>query len=97
MFIKCTLAKEKQQIKIDLNGMLESLYRFGASGRNQFLQGSHGQRLLDNEYALSQIWRNVLIRNILQEAVTVAESFGGQADPLSGSSAGQAHHIFLQG
>ena len=34
-----------------------------------------------------------LISNALEEALSVAESLGGQADPLAGASAGQSDHV----
>lgn len=36
-----------------------------------------------------------LIGDVFQKAVPVSKSFGGQADPLAGCCARQAHIVFL--
>lgn len=57
-------------------------YGLGSRRCHQLLQGSHGQGLLDDEDALRQVRRHILVGNVLEEAVPVTKSLGGQADTL---------------
>ena len=42
------------------------------------------------------LWSCHLIGDVLQKAVPVSESFGSQADPLTGGRARKAHVVFLR-
>lgn len=70
-------------------------YRFRAGRGDQLLQRSHRKRLLDDERALRQIRRHILVGDVLQKAVPIAEALGRQADTFAGRCARQTNHVFL--
>ncbi|OAD61165.1 hypothetical protein WN48_00484, partial [Eufriesea mexicana] len=102
-FLVCVYKRAKnEREKIKVRTAAESVrYRLGTGSGDQFLQGPHRESLLYYEYALRQVRCDYLIpniylvRDILEETVSIAKPLGSEAHPFAGCGAGQTYHVLL--